>query len=49
MEPRRRGKSPPSSPLLLLGVGGGLSIIIISKISTISIIITVIHFDLLVV
>lgn len=42
-ELRRRGKSSsPSSPLLL-GVGGGLSIITITKTSTISIIIFVIH------
>jgi hypothetical protein len=48
-EPRRRGKSLPSSPPLLLGVGGGLSITIITKIRTISIIITMIHFDPLIV
>jgi hypothetical protein len=36
-------------PPLLLGVGGGLSITIITKIRTISIIITVIPFDPLVV
>jgi hypothetical protein len=48
-EPRRRGKSTPSFPPLLLGVGGGLYITIITKIRTISIIITVIHFDPLVV
>jgi hypothetical protein len=44
-----KGKSLPSSPPLLLGVGGGLSITIITKIRTISIIITVIHFDPLIV
>jgi hypothetical protein len=48
-KPRRRRKLPPSSPRLLLGIGGGLSITIINKIRTISIIITVIHFDPLVV
>jgi hypothetical protein len=39
----------PSSPPLLLGVGGGLSITIITKIRTISISITVIHFNPLIV
>jgi hypothetical protein len=32
----RRGKSPPSSPHLLLAIRGGLSIAIITKIMTIS-------------
>jgi hypothetical protein len=36
---------PPSSPPVLLGIRGGLYITIITKIRTISIIITVIHFD----
>jgi hypothetical protein len=47
--PGEGGKLPPSSSPLLLGVGGGLSITIITKIRTISIIITVIQFDPLVV
>jgi hypothetical protein len=42
-ELRRRGKSSSSSSPLLLGVGGGLYIITITKTSTISIIISVIH------
>jgi hypothetical protein len=48
-ELRRRGKSPSSSSPLLLGVGGGLYIITITKTSTISIIISVIHYVPLVV
>ena len=42
-EIRRRGKSSSLSSPLLLGVGGGLYIITITKTSTISIIISVIH------
>ena len=42
-ELRRGGKSPPSSSPLLLGVGGGLYITVITITSTISIIISVIH------
>ena len=42
-ELRRRGKSSSSSSPLLLGVGGGRYIITITKTSTISIIISVIH------
>ena len=40
---RRGGKSSPSSSPLLLGVGGGLYITVITITSTISIIISVIH------